>query len=587
MKFTTIPKTAHLYLRLIHIAAMALFLLRCANPVTPAGGPTDETPPTFLKAEPPLLTKNFRAKKVRIYFDEFVQFKDVNQQVIISPPMNEKPVFKLKGKSVVIEFKEELKDSTTYNIFFGNAIVDLTENNPISNFQYVFSTGNVLDSMSFKGNVKDAFTLEPIKDLNVMLYLDNNDTIPFDSIPYFVKPYYYSKTTENGDFQFNNLRDEDFKIFVLEDANTNMLFDQITERIAFVDSLIHPYYIAPPPPPDTTMIGDSLVIAPPPVSYAPDPLRMLLFQEKDSVQRFIKGVLVKTGKLMFVFKEPTQAPEIRALNIEEGTDWSLMEVNPTRDTVSLWMRQEVPDTLSLVVSDSEEVFDTLSVSTIMRSRGRRDRNKDKDKEPEKLSVKFGKKTELNNAQRIVFNYPIRDYDLSGSMLIENEDTLVPEFSFADSIRLVGEIRHDWLENGSYAFMIPDSSFFGFGGQSHDTLRFKMKTKAIADYGNLFINTTIPVAGQNYIVQLLKDDKIIGQKIIDQDAEIAFKFLLPGDYVLKVIFDKNNNEKWDTGHYITGTQPEAVYFFSKVITIRANWDIVEEWQLENKEISEPE
>jgi hypothetical protein len=569
-------KTAFPVLQSLVALIVAVLLTTCANPVSPSGGPKDETPPAFLKAEPPLLTRNFQARKVRIYFDEFLQFKELNQQVIISPPVEEQPEFKLKGKSVQIEFKEELKDSTTYNIFFGNAIVDLTENNPISNFQYVFSTGNILDSMTLKGNVRDAFNLEPVKDLNVMLYLDINDTIPFDSIPYFSKPYYYSKTAENGDFQFNNLRNEDFKIFVLEDANSNMLFDQVTERIAFVDSLVRPYYIPPPPPPDTMMVDDSLIIAPPPPTYEPEPLEMFLFQEKDSVQRFIKASLVKSGKAMFVFKESTTAPEIRPLGLKDTTDWVLTETNLTRDTISLWFKKDVPDTITFVVSDNGEVFDTLDLSTVEKSRGRRERRRDKEEEVVKLIAKFGKKTELNKAQRIVFNYPIRDYNLEGSLLVENEDTLVPQFGFIDSIRLVGEFRHEWLENASYFFLIPDSAFFGLGGQSHDTLTHKMRTKAVSDYGNLFINAIVPEPGQNYMVQLLKEDKVVGQEIVTEDSEIAFKFLLPGNYRVKVIFDKNGNETWDTGHYLTGQQPEPVYYFPAEITIRANWDIVEDW-----------
>ena len=195
-------------------------------------------------------------------FDEFVEIKDLNKQLIISPPMDEAPEFKIKGKTVIIEFKEGLKDSTTYNIYLGDAIVDITEGNPVKNFRYVFSTGNILDSLSIKGKLLNAFDMLPVENVSVMLYLDNNDTLPFDSVPYFVKPYYLSRTDAQGLFEFHNLIDKSFKIFALEDVNSNLIFDQVTERIAFLDSLIIPYYIEIPIadtiPQDSIPLNDTL-----------------------------------------------------------------------------------------------------------------------------------------------------------------------------------------------------------------------------------------------------------------------------------------------------------------------------------------
>lgn len=585
-------------IRLYLAAGIILLLLSyCANPVTPVGGPQDTTPPSVEKAEPPLLSINFSVTKVRIWFDEFVEFKDLNQQVIISPPMNKKPEFKIKGKSVTIEFQEELKDSTTYNIFFGNAIVDVTESNPISNFQYVFSTGSVLDSLTFKGNVTDAFTLEPIPDLNVGLYLDNNDTLPFDSLPYYVKPYYYSKTTESGDFQFNNLMNKDFKLFVLEDGNSSMIFDQVSERIAFLDSLIHPYYIPPPVEADTTADSTTLAIDTSALIIEtiatiidtiatiidttntydePNPVKLRLFQEVDSVQRFIKASLVKPGKIMFVFKQTTMSPEIIPLNIPEDLDWRITEANLTKDTISIWIKEKVPDTLSFVIADRGEILDTVEISILEKKKSKKIKNADKEIKREKLIVKFGKKTELNTTQKVRFAYPLKEYDLSGSLLVENEDTLSPVFQIADSIGLVGEFTHEWKENSNYHFLIPDSAFFSLGGLSHDTLLHNMKTKAISDYGNLYIDVFLTAPGTNHIIQLIKKDQILEELIITADTRVSFEYLLPDDYRVKIMIDHNNNRKWDTGHYIKKIQPEPVYFFPNIITVRANWDIVEEW-----------
>ena len=118
-------------------------------------------------------------------------------------------MFKIRGKSLIIEPENELKQNTTYTIFFGDAIKDITEKNPLLDFQYVFATGATLDSLTIKGKVLDAFTLQPeVEEVFVMLYLDINDTIPFDSIPYFSRPYYIAKTDEEGNFQLKNLKND-------------------------------------------------------------------------------------------------------------------------------------------------------------------------------------------------------------------------------------------------------------------------------------------------------------------------------------------------------------------------------------------
>ena len=64
----------------------------------------------------------------------------------------------------------------------------------------------------------------------------------------------------------------------------------------------------------------------------------------------------------------------------------------------------------------------------------------------------------------------------------------------------------------------------------------------------------------------------------ENQRLSFEYLNPGDYQLKVIYDYNENHKWDPGDYIYNIQPERVDFLEKILTIRANWDIEEEWEL---------
>ena len=578
-------KTRFLYIFCVALISLLGFQ-QCANPVSPTGGPLDEDPPVLLRAVPPMQSVNFRAEKIKLTFDEYVEFKDVNKQLIISPPMLNKPEFRMKQKSIEITFQEELMPNTTYNLFFGNAIVDITEANPLSNFQYVFSTGNVLDSMTFKGSVKDALTHNAIEGVNVMLYLDNNDSIPFDSLPYYIRPYFMSRTNEDGFFQFYNLPDKDFLIFALEDGNSNMIFDQLNERIAFADSLIHPYYKPKIIPADTlgqldslgkdtlqpVLKKDSLLLN----FVEPDPLDLLMFEEVDSLQRLMKVSLAEPNHIYFIFKHPVHDPKFRVLNVELPNDWMIQELHTHRDTISWWLKTIPADSLEIEISDNQQILDTLKQALIKVSKTRKESTSDK--KEVSLKIKFDKSLLFSEPWKLHFHYPIAHFSNDRIMLVEDKDTLYSYLTFTDSLPHQAQLNFQWKENTSYKFEIPDSVFTDLLGQSHDTLRQSFKTPAFADFGNMLIHLKISNPELHYIFQLLKDDKVIKEIKLNKSEDIEIKDLKPGPYRLRLIFDANNNGHWDAGNYIHKVFPEKIVYYPDEITIRANWDIEEDWKL---------
>ena len=563
------------------IILSAYLIASCANPVTPSGGPKDITPPVLVKAEPPLFTRSFNSDKIKITFDEFIQLKDVTSQVIISPPMDKMPDFKAKGKSIIIELNEELKENTTYNIFLGNAIVDLTENNPASNFQYVFSTGNMIDSLSVKGSLLKAFDLTPVENVNVMLYLDNNDTIEFDSLPYYVKPYYLTKTNEQGDFSLNNLADHQYKLFALLDLNGNLIYDQPSEEIAFIDSLIVPRF-DPASIVDTTTLADTIIQVKDTIRlHGLIPVDLSLFREVDSVQRLLKVMLAKNYQLNFFFKLPVTDLQIRPLNLPEGTDWAVVEPNKTKDTLVYWIKNTGSDSLTLEISEEGIILDTADVAVVKKVRGRKE--KKKEEKPQVLTVKYNIKSrsiDLNEPLIMTFDYPIESFDFNAVSLFENDTIpLTPVIAFSDSaIQRKVAVKYNWKQGTTYSLFIPDSIFFDIHGHSHDTLETKFISKTLEDYGNLYVDVKILNPGRNHVIQLLLNDNVINETILTEDRRISFEYLKPGNYRLKVIYDRNNNGKWDSGDYFYKIQPEVVDFFPAEITVRANWDIEDDWEL---------
>jgi hypothetical protein len=150
------------------------------------------------------------------------------------------------------------------------------------------------------------------------------------------------------------------------------------------------------------------------------------------------------------------------------------------------------------------------------------------------------------------------------------------------VKRVLEIKHPWKGSAAYSLIIPDSTFTDMLGNSHDTIVHNFSSKNIEDYGNLYLEIKCRENVRNHIVQLMKDNKTIAEFSLQKNQKVSFSYLQPGSYRVKVIFDRNGNGKWDTGDYIYGIQPEEVDFFPKEISVRANWDILEEWDLQIKE-----
>jgi hypothetical protein len=565
---------------------LVIFIQSCANPVTPSGGPKDMDPPVMLDADPPLYTKNFSSQRIRIYFDEFIVLKDLLNQLIISPPLNEIPDIKVKGKSLIINLEEELKENTTYNFYFGEAIVDLTEGNPFSNFQYIFSTGDILDSLSIQGNIYNAMDLLPASGINIMLYPDHNDTLPFDSLPYYVKPYYISKSGENGDFKLTNLKDDNYLLFALLDMNTNLIYDQPTEQIAFTDSLITPWYIKPFIPDtlhadtldqiDTTNIQKQLtgIIHDPPSDINID---LALFKEFDSTQKLLKGSLLKESLISLVFNKGTRNLSIRSLN-HDSDDWYIPEYNSKKDTIFYWLRNIESDSLKLEITENDEIFDTIDIR--IRKAEKKGLLKGKAKADRKLDIAFspGVTLLLNKPLHLTFAYPIEQFVNDSLVLVEGEDTLQTALSFTDEISRKAIINHAWKESTKYQLIIPKGSIYDIHGVTQDSIVKTFNTKNILDYGNLFLNLKLENEGQ-YIIQLINKDKVIIEHIITQDELLTYSLLDPDDYSIKAIYDANRNGEWDTGNYGLKIQPEKVVYFPIDITIRASWDNEEEWILD--------
>lgn len=589
--------------RLIFIASV---LVRCAQPGTPGGGPKDTDPPQVTGSSPQSGKPNFDGNKFTIYFNEFIKLDEINQKVMISPPMKKLPDFKTKGKSLQVKFNEELKPNTTYSVYFGDAIIDLTEGNPVLNYTYIFSTGTTVDSMSIIGEVINAFDLVPAEEIFVTLYKNNNDTLPFDSLPLAVQPYYVSKTDVNGRFQLNGLANEEYLMFGLKDLNGNYFYDQPGEEIAFLDSLVWPSYMGEP---DFDSIPvDSLGIDLENTDFEAikkiqDSIRLdlldkhynqftqytlHLFDEYDTTQQLLKARLLRKNTFQFSFSQAADNVELTPLNFNADTNWFVEEFSKEKDTITWYFKNLPVDTLEMLITRNE---DTLGLEFIRLDpkrkipglSDRQKKKKEKEKEKEYLDFK------TNLSQRIIpldgqaiitFNQPIVSYYTDSVILVIAEDSLYnPEFLFIDSLKRKIKYPLELSESMNYVIIIPDSSFTDWNNLHNKRKNIGFKTLSLRDYGILRLILR-PKVQQHYILQLLSEKEVLKKEMLfSRDTTINLENVKPGKYILKLIVDDNGNGKWDSGNYTGKIQPEQVIYYPKELVVRGNWEIEEEWVIE--------
>jgi len=537
------------------VCAFLVLLSSCAQIVPPTGGKQDMRPPFARKYIPDSAAVHFHSKTVEIQFDEYILLKDIGTQLVISPPMEKTPIIRARNKTLYIEFREPLKDSTTYTMNFGTAIQDLHENNPLTNFRYIFSTGSFVDSLSLNGQVTNALTHSPEKGVLVMLY-DKVD----DSIPYKKLPAYFAKTDERGNYRITNIKKGTYKAFALKDANGNYKFNE----------------------------GEPIGFRAEPITLKnKDTADFLLFRQPAEVQRLKRGALQGYGRIGLVFNKRVEGLRLTPLNFSFGEGARIYtEQSSGGDTITYWFSSPKVDSIILEVSDKDRVYDTLRYKLISREKVLAQRKGQKASLVLKSNASKGM-LDLDSPITFESDVPMLELDhIPSSKFILREDTakkniapggqmhyLVKEndqrfFSWKDT-------THVLKENGKYHLLILPGAFKDMFGFINDTIRYNFSLRELKYYGTLKLNLHAPAG--TYVMQLLDEqDGIVREAQPGGQKELYFEYLPPGKYHMRLVYDANKNGRWDSGDYSKHLQPEQVIYNTQPITIRSNWDQEVDW-----------
>ena len=541
---------------LVYYLAAIPLLSSCANSsVAPTGGAKDTIAPVLLKMSPAQKTVNFKGREVVFTFNEYVQLKDQSKKFVISPPLPEKkPTLKIRGKSVAVKFPS-LADSTTYYLDFGTSVVDVNESNPAKYLNFIFSTGNVLDTLVYAGRLVNSFTLEPVDGASVFFYEEN-----LDSMVYLKNPSALTVADKEGVFILKGLKGKPYKMTAVVDKNMNMRYDAGVEPLAFADSLIVPLHLTE---------NDSLEFKSLPVFKT--------FEEKVKRQSLTEYKRPQPRHILLAFNETNAVIESFEL---KGIEPSriIAEPAPEGDTISYWISaREVGDTIEAkLIYLKTDTLNRLLPDTVklkftnekLKRKPRRGADKDKDKADEDEIVPIAPSINANPARVVEhnvslnFDTPLLRADMSKITLSKfdpagKEKTPVKFNLHRDSIRLRNYIlQAKWEVASKYEILILPEAFVDIYSITNDTITKAFETADPERFGKLTLS--IDNSDRQYILQLVKDKKTVQEKKV-KGGDAAFMYLDPGKYRVRVIEDANENGKWDTGSYREKRQAERVAF----------------------------
>ena len=528
-------------MRKIHFllfAFLILFFSQCAKKGRPSGGPKDEDAPLFVTADPPYESINFDKNEINIYFNEYIKLKDLNKQLIVSPPLNPSNPSLISpqgspSKFINIKILDTLKENSTYIFDFGNSVQDNNESNTLERFKYVFSTGTYIDSLTLEGSVKNSFKSEDLKNIKLLLYrLDSSYS---DSAVYKRKPDYVTSSLDTSNYKFSNLRKGNYLLVALNDERSDYLFNPKADEIGFLKDTISL--------PRDSILKDIISI----------------FKE-ELPYKFKRGKEISKGQLILGYEGKVTKINIETISAVPDNFQTITFPEKDKDTINLWHTPIERDSLIFKVNNNG-ISDTIVIKL---------RKKEID------SLKVSRQTigvlDYKDTLFLSTNNPIIKIDTTKINFIDTDTINIlytPYISKKEN--KIGFIFQKKFKK-TYKLNVYPNALTDIFNTSNDTIISQFKTRSLEDYGEITLDVKntkkTPV-----IIQLTDlNDKTIAQETTSVSKNISFKYLNPNRYKIRIIYDTNNNGKWDSGNYLAKKQPELVEYLPEIQEVRANWQL---------------
>jgi len=526
--------------RLLYIPILFIFLLSfvdCAKKGSPSGGERDSIPPIIVKSNPENYSINFSGNEIRVYFDEYIKLKDLQKELIVSPPLEYSPIITplSTSKFLKIIIEDTLKENTTYSFNFGNSIVDNNEENPFNYFKYVFSTGSYIDSLKLKGTVTDALLPKPEGPSTVVLYeIDENFN---DSLVFSEKPTYITTTTDSiGSFELTNLKEGKYLLLALKENNNNYTFQPKDDKIGFSDQII-------------TLPTDS--------TYT-----ITLFKETPEY-KITRPSLITKNHILFGYQGKADSLSLTLLSeVPEDYQYKLYRDRKT-DTLHYWFKPSLENDSLLFRAKNYQNIDTLNV-----------RMRDLFKDSLSLQIINPRSLTPKDTLQIQANTPLISVDSEKLIVIDKDSVTIEAFMYLNEETNAASIAFEKMEEQIYNVQMLPGAFTDFFDKTNDTLRHIVRTRAISDYGT--IDLTLQNADNLPLIVQLMDAKfnLVSEKFISENKTVLFDYIDPATYYIRIVYDTNANKQWDTGNFLQRLAPEKIVYYPTKIQVRANWSLNE-------------
>lgn len=530
--------------RLLYIPIVLLFLLSftdCAKKGTPSGGARDTIPPVILKSNPENYNIHFSGDEIEIRFDEYIKLKDIGKELVISPPMKYAPIITPLSTSKTLKIKiiDTLKPNTTYVFNFGNSIVDNNEGNALEYYKYVFSTGDYIDNLKLSGRVRDAQLAVPEYPTTVMLY-EMNEAYK-DSLVYSEKPMYITITKDStGTFEFTNLKEGQYMLLALKEKNNNYTFQPKDDKIGFEIS---------------------------PVNIPTDSSYTLTLFKETPEYKLARPSYVGKDHIIFGYEGKVDSLDIRLLSDSPADFQSRTYKDVAKDSLHYWFKPSIETDSLLFKVTRKDRIDTVMV-----------RLRELYRDSLSISLVSPGTVKLKDSLKFRATTPLESFNSDKVQVMTLDSTFIDAEIRVNKKYNQAEVFFPKTENGNYRVLLLPGALTDFFGRENDSIRIGVKTRSSSDYGTMTLNVEniqrFPV-----IVQLLDDKyKVVAEDYLTSDRPMYFDEILPNKYYLRIIYDDNQNGKWDTGNFLERINPERVIYYPSKIDVRANWSLNEIFKL---------
>ncbi|GAA4423697.1 Ig-like domain-containing protein [Pontibacter saemangeumensis] len=521
------------------VAGILAGITACATINAPEGGPKDLTAPTLQASSPQDQQLNVKTNTIRLVFDEEVQQKNLQKELLITPNVNKRYEVRSDKNELTLEFEEPLQDSTTFSFNFREGIVDITEQNKAVNLKISFSTGSFIDSSSVSGRVVNILKQTPEKGAVVALY-QAEDTMSFRKH----RPYYLTNTDSAGNYEIENIKEGSYRVYALVDKNSNTFYDNEEERVAY---LTEPIRIMPG--------TDSVLLQ----TVRIDTKKPILLQREKYLDRFIAN-----------YNEGIQQFELKAM--AGGADTLVHRLSADGKAVELFKTVNFSGgktILTAVDSSGNITADTIEIA-FEGKRAKRITGA----QLKVMNTPAKGSYRAKQPVTIVLETPV---SIKGNTLVTlmTDTVVLQQLTYPEQVRLdkTGtEISFNLPELNrrmKQVSVVLDST--ALVPTIGEPLTFTSISIPIAEEnGTGTISGAITTKSESYIVQLLNSEyKVVEEKKNPQKN--LFKDIEPGAYRVRVLIDENKNGKWDKGDPEMKRAPEKVYIYPEVIDVRANWE----------------